>query len=94
MSQPTWRDEAKVADYDACIFPGGCWNPDALRADDLRKLLDGAKRDAVARRENQRRDHRRLAQLWREERRDARPLERPGLALFLPRRRLRQKGRT
>lgn len=26
-------DEAKVADYDACIFPGGCWNPDALRAD-------------------------------------------------------------
>jgi protease I len=28
-------DEAKVADYDACIFPGGCWNPDALRADPL-----------------------------------------------------------
>ena len=27
--------EAKVADYDACIFPGGCWNPDALRADPL-----------------------------------------------------------
>lgn len=26
-------DQAKVADYDACIFPGGCWNPDALRAD-------------------------------------------------------------
>jgi protease I len=26
-------DEANVADYDACIFPGGCWNPDALRAD-------------------------------------------------------------
>lgn len=26
-------DEANAADYDACIFPGGCWNPDALRAD-------------------------------------------------------------
>lgn len=26
-------DEVQVADYDACIFPGGCWNPDALRAD-------------------------------------------------------------
>lgn len=26
-------DEARVADYDGCIFPGGCWNPDALRAD-------------------------------------------------------------
>ena len=24
-----------MADYDACIFPGGCWNPDALRADPL-----------------------------------------------------------
>ena len=23
-----YMDEAKVADYDACIFPGGCWNPD------------------------------------------------------------------
>jgi protease I len=28
-----YLDEAKVADYDAVIFPGGCWNPDALRAD-------------------------------------------------------------
>jgi protease I len=28
-----YLDEASVADYDACIFPGGCWNPDALRAD-------------------------------------------------------------
>ena len=28
-----YLDEAKVSDYDACIFPGGCWNPDALRAD-------------------------------------------------------------
>ena len=28
-----YMDEAKVADYDACIFPGGCWNPDFLRAD-------------------------------------------------------------
>jgi len=26
-------DQVAVADYDACIFPGGCWNPDALRAD-------------------------------------------------------------
>ncbi len=25
--------EAKVADYDALILPGGCWNPDFLRAD-------------------------------------------------------------
>jgi protease I len=29
----TYMDEAKVADYDALILPGGCWNPDALRAD-------------------------------------------------------------
>lgn len=28
-------DEAKVADYDAVIVPGGCWNPDFLRADKL-----------------------------------------------------------
>lgn len=28
-----YMDEAKVADYDALILPGGCWNPDALRAD-------------------------------------------------------------
>lgn len=28
-----YLDEAKFADYDACIFPGGCWNPDFLRAD-------------------------------------------------------------
>lgn len=28
-----YLDEARVADYDACLFPGGCWNPDALRAD-------------------------------------------------------------
>jgi protease I len=28
-----YLDEVKVADYDACLFPGGCWNPDALRAD-------------------------------------------------------------
>jgi len=30
-----YLDEVGVADYDACIFPGGCWNPDALRADRL-----------------------------------------------------------
>ena len=28
-----YLDQANIADYDACIFPGGCWNPDALRAD-------------------------------------------------------------
>jgi protease I len=28
-----YMDEVKVADYDALILPGGCWNPDALRAD-------------------------------------------------------------
>ena len=28
-----YMDEAIVADYDALILPGGCWNPDALRAD-------------------------------------------------------------
>lgn len=28
-----YLDEANVTDYDACIFPGGCWNPDTLRAD-------------------------------------------------------------
>jgi protease I len=26
-------EEVKVADYDAVIVPGGCWNPDFLRAD-------------------------------------------------------------
>ncbi len=29
----TYLDEARVADYDAVILPGGCWNPDALRMD-------------------------------------------------------------
>lgn len=28
-----YMDEAKVADYDALLLPGGAWNPDALRAD-------------------------------------------------------------
>lgn len=28
-----YTDEAKVTDYDAVLLPGGCWNPDALRAD-------------------------------------------------------------
>lgn len=28
-----FMDEARPADYDAVILPGGCWNPDALRAD-------------------------------------------------------------
>jgi protease I len=30
----TYMDEADTADYDAVILPGGCWNPDALRADE------------------------------------------------------------
>lgn len=35
-----YMDEAKIADYDACIFPGGCWNPDFLRADkDAQKFV-------------------------------------------------------
>jgi protease I len=28
-----FMDEAKVDQYDACIYPGGAWNPDFLRAD-------------------------------------------------------------
>jgi protease I len=28
-----YSDEARAADYDALILPGGCWNPDALRMD-------------------------------------------------------------
>ncbi len=28
-----YTDEAKIADYDALILPGGAWNPDALRMD-------------------------------------------------------------
>ena len=27
-----YTDEASAADYDAVLLPGGCWNPDALRA--------------------------------------------------------------
>ena len=29
----TILDQASVSDYDAVILPGGCWNPDFLRAD-------------------------------------------------------------
>jgi protease I len=28
-----YTDEAREADYDAVLLPGGCWNPDALRMD-------------------------------------------------------------
>jgi len=28
-----YLDEVRIEDYDAMILPGGCWNPDALRAD-------------------------------------------------------------
>jgi protease I len=34
-----YLDQVTVADYDACIFPGGCWNPDALRADPLARAF-------------------------------------------------------
>lgn len=41
-------DQVTAADYDACIFPGGCWNPDALRMDPLaqafaREMLEAGK---------------------------------------------------
>jgi protease I len=41
-------DQIAEADYDACIFPGGCWNPDALRADPraqsfVRDMLESGK---------------------------------------------------
>ncbi|MEN9926279.1 MAG: hypothetical protein RL268_2405, partial [Pseudomonadota bacterium] len=39
------RPLRQVADYDACIFPGGCWNPDFLRAD---KDAQGFVRDMLA----------------------------------------------
>ena len=32
-----YMDEAKVADYDACIFPGGCWNPDSCAPTSMRR---------------------------------------------------------
>jgi protease I len=40
--------EADPADYDACILPGGCWNPDFLRMDKdahafVRKLHDAGR---------------------------------------------------
>lgn len=43
-----YLDEVDIADYDACIFPGGCWNPDALRVDlraqaFVRGMLDAGK---------------------------------------------------
>src|SRR5262249_39213729 len=43
-----YTDEAKVADYDAVLLPGGCWNPDALRMDKhavafVRAMLEAGK---------------------------------------------------
>src|SRR6186713_71999 len=34
-----YTDEAKAADYDAILLPGGCWNPDALRMDPHARAL-------------------------------------------------------
>ena len=34
-----YTDEARAADYDAILLPGGCWNPDALRADEAARAL-------------------------------------------------------
>ena len=43
-----YTDEAREADYDAVLLPGGCWNPDALRADQharafVRSMFDAGK---------------------------------------------------
>jgi protease I len=34
-----YTDEVSAADYDAILLPGGCWNPDALRADEPARAL-------------------------------------------------------
>ena len=34
-----YTDEVSAADYDAILLPGGCWNPDALRADPHARAL-------------------------------------------------------
>ncbi len=34
-----YLDQVAVADYDACLLPGGCWSPDALRADPLARAF-------------------------------------------------------
>jgi len=34
-----YTDEVGAADYDAILLPGGCWNPDALRADEPARAL-------------------------------------------------------
>ncbi len=59
--------------------------------DHLRNLLDRAERRAVGHRKHQRRHDRRPAELGREERRDARTLERACRLLLLPDRRLGQE---
>lgn len=41
-----YTDEALVADYDAVILPGGCWNPDALRMDEPAKRFVRAMHEA------------------------------------------------
>jgi protease I len=41
-----YTDEVSVADYDAILLPGGCWNPDALRADEPARALVRAMHEA------------------------------------------------
>jgi protease I len=41
-----YTDEARAADYDAILLPGGCWNPDALRADEAARALVRAMHEA------------------------------------------------
>ena len=58
---------------------------------DARHLLDGAERGRVDARHHHRRHDRRRAELRLEQLADARALERAGLLLLLPGRRLRQE---
>ncbi|HRI17678.1 MAG TPA: type 1 glutamine amidotransferase domain-containing protein [Burkholderiaceae bacterium] len=41
-----YTDEARAEDYDAILLPGGCWNPDALRADAPARALVRAMHEA------------------------------------------------
>ncbi len=58
---------------------------------DARRLLDGAERRPIAARHHQRGDNRRRPELRLEQLGDARPLERAGLLLLKPGRRLREE---
>ncbi len=59
---------------------------------DAGHVLDGAEGGAVAAREHERRDEGDLLEVALEDRRQARPLQRPGFLLLLPGRGLRQEG--